>query len=140
MSRQEAEAFIERFAAVKKRITALAAQAYATAGVGALQAKLLRRIGRGITSQAELARATDSDPPLVGRAVQTLISRGLVRRSRSVEDRREYVLALTPSGRRLFERVTALRDELGDRIVGGLDDRDLHDFERIARKVLESTA
>jgi DNA-binding MarR family transcriptional regulator len=139
VSSEGAEAFIERFSAVKKRITALAAQAYAQAGVGALQAKLVRRIGRGITSQAELARVTDSDPPLVGRAIQTLISRGLVRRSRSVEDRREYVLALTPAGRRLFDRVTALRDELGDRIVAGLDARDLRDFERIARKLLDST-
>jgi DNA-binding MarR family transcriptional regulator len=141
MSRRDPDAFIESFSAVKKRISALAAQAFAQAGLGAMQAKLLRHVGRtSPISQAELARATDSDAPLTGRAIQTLIERGLVKRERSEEDRREYVVSLTPAGRRLFERVTKLRDELAARIVGALDARDLDDFDRIARKILAATS
>src|SRR5579859_3210186 len=132
MSIRDAEVFIERFGAVKKRISALAAQAYARAGLGAMQAKLLRHVFRHAPiSQAELARATDSDAPLTGRAVQTLIERGLVARTRSKDDRREYVVSLTPAGRRLHARVAKLREEHVARIVSGLDARDLADFDRI---------
>jgi hypothetical protein len=45
-------------------------------------------------SQADLARATDTDPRLTGRALETLLLRGWVRRKRSKEDRREYILEL----------------------------------------------
>jgi DNA-binding MarR family transcriptional regulator len=140
MSRRAPDAFIEQFAAVKKRVSALAAQAFAEADVGSLQAKLVHHIGvHSPISQAELARATDSDAPLTGRAIQTLLTRGIVRRARSDEDRREYVLSLTPAGRRLFARVTKLRDRIATRIVDALDDRDLADFERIAAKILAAT-
>jgi DNA-binding MarR family transcriptional regulator len=137
MSRRDPDAFIEQFGAVKKRISALAAQAYARADIGTLQGKLIRHLGRtGPLTQAALARATDTDVPLTGRAIQALLERELVRRARSEEDRREYALSLTPAGRRMFERVSKQRDELVARIVGALDARDLADFERIAGKIL----
>jgi DNA-binding MarR family transcriptional regulator len=137
MARREPTEFVEMFGAVKRRITAAASQAYAEADLGSLQAKLLRHIGlRGHSSQAELARGTDSHPTLIGRALETLIDRGLVRRERSDEDRREYVLDLTPAGRRARDRVEKLRTSFHARIVAVLDDRDLDDFDRIGHKIL----
>ena len=139
MSRREPTEFIETFGAVRRRITALAAQAYAAIDLGPMQAKLLRHLGKHAPiSQAELARLTDSDPALAGRVLGTLIERGLVARERSTADRREYVLALTPAGRRTRDRIEKLRRELAGRIVGALDERDLDDFERIARKILDA--
>jgi DNA-binding MarR family transcriptional regulator len=134
------EAFIERFGAVKKRISALAGQAYAGVELGSMQAKLLRHIGEHAPiSQAELARATDSDPTLTSRTLQTLIERGLVRRERSDEDRREYVVELSAAGRRARDQVEKVRAELVARIVAALDDADLDDFARIAAKILAAT-
>jgi DNA-binding MarR family transcriptional regulator len=125
------------FGAVRKRITALAADAYAVVDLGSMQAKLIRQIGKHERmSQAELARATASDPTLTGRALATLIERGLVRRKRSDEDRREYVLELSAAGKRSRDQVERLRGKLADRIGEALDDRDLEDFERIANKLL----
>jgi DNA-binding MarR family transcriptional regulator len=125
------------FGAVKKRITTLAADAYAVVDLGSMQAKLIRQIGKHERmSQAELARATASDPTLTGRALATLIERGLVRRERSDEDRREYVLELSAAGRRSRDQVERLRGKLAARIGEALDDRDLEDFERIAAKLL----
>lgn len=141
MSRREPEAFIERFGTVRRRITAMAAQAYAQADIGHMQAKLIRHIGRSAPiSQAELARATDQDAALTGRAIQSLIERGLVARERSDEDRREYVVSLTAPGKRMFEKVTRLRSQLAAQIVAALDERDLADFDRIADKILAATA
>ncbi len=137
MKARNPDSFIDTFAAVKRRVSALATQAYATIDLGSMQAKMLRHIGKhSRISQAELARATESDPALVGRALQTLGERDLVRRERSDEDRREYLLELTAAGKRLCERVDKLRAGVLARVTAPLDERDLADFERIAAKIL----
>ena len=59
-----------------------------------------------------------------------------MRRERSDEDRREYVLELSAAGRRAQERVEKLRAQLAERVVAALDERDIEDFDRIARKIL----
>lgn len=139
--RRDPEELIQRFSAVKKRISGLLGQVFSSIELGTMQAKLLQHIGRhSRLSQAELARATESDPTLTSRTRQTLIERGLVRRERSDTDRREYVLELAPAGRRVREQVEKLRAELVSRVVTALDDRDLDDFERIAAKILAATA
>jgi DNA-binding MarR family transcriptional regulator len=135
--RREPTDFIDTFGKLRRCVTAVAAQAYATVELGSTQAKFLRHIGRhSRISQAELARATATDPTLTGRVLQTLIERGYVRRERSDEDRREYVLELAPDGRRACDRVEKLRAQLAERVVGALDERDLDAFDRIANKIL----
>jgi DNA-binding MarR family transcriptional regulator len=139
--RRDPNQFIDLFGAVKRRVTAVATQAYATADLGSMQARVLRHIGRNSRiSQAELARATQSDPTLIGRVLQTLIERGFVRRERSDEDRREYVLELSAAGKRAYEVVEKLRAQLAARIVAALDERDLDDFDRIANKLVAALA
>jgi DNA-binding MarR family transcriptional regulator len=129
--------FYESFGAVTRCLRSVAAQAYATFEVGSAQAKFLRHIGRhSRISQADLARATATAPTLTGRALETLVERGWVRRKRSEEDRREYVLELTPSGQRARERVEEARAGIIDRIAKALDERDVEDFDRIAKKIL----
>ncbi len=126
---------------MRRRINAAATSAYGELELGTLQAQLVRHIGlRGRSSQVDLARATASHPTLTGRALQTLIDRGLVRRERSAEDRREYLLDLTPAGRRMRDRVVKVRSHIASAVVATLDDRDLDDFERIANKILAGFA
>src|SRR5262245_38166748 len=135
MSRRDPIEFIDTFGIMRRRLSALAAQAYATIDLGPMQANLLGHIGRSAPiSQAELARVTDSDPALAGRVLGALIERGLVQRERSKQDRREYVVAPTAAGRRICNRIDKLRSELAARIVNALDQRDLDDFDRIAKK------
>ena len=127
--------FLDLFGAVKRSFHALAVEAYAALEIGSTQARFLRHIGRHTRiSQAELARATGTDPALTGRALQTLMDRGWVRRERSTEDRREYVLELSAPGRRALARVEQTRARLAERVVEPLDERDVDDFERIAKK------
>ncbi len=115
----------------------IAADKYASIEVGSAQAKFLRYIGRhSPISQAELARATATAPTLTGRALETLIERGWIRRKRSEEDRREYLLELTASGRRAREKVEEARNQVAERIVSELSERDLDDFDRIVKKLL----
>ena len=132
---KEGREFFEAFVSVNKRVRALASTRYAELGLGSTQAKFLRHIERGI-SQADLARATDTAPALLGRAIEPLIERGWIRRTRSKVDRRQYDLELTASGKRMRERVEAVRDAFSDELAGALDDRDRADFARISKKLL----
>src|SRR5580704_20276 len=87
VARREPGEFLERFGTLSRCLRSAAAQSYATLDVGATQAKFLRHIGRhSRISQADLSRATATDPALTGRALETLIERGWVRRERSEED------------------------------------------------------
>ncbi|MCP3065573.1 MarR family transcriptional regulator [Myxococcus sp. K38C18041901] len=128
--------FIETFAGLWRCLMALSDEAYADEKLFSAQARFLRYIGqhRGI-SQVELARAMDMAPTLTGRLLRTLIQRGLVKRARSDEDRREYLLGLGASGQRMRRKVEQARGRFAARVVGVLDARDLQDFDRIARKL-----
>ncbi len=137
MTRGEPSEFLDRLGAVSRCLRAVAAEAYAALELGSTQAKFLRHIGKNSRiSQADLARATGTDPALTGRALETLVERGWVRRSRSEEDRRQYVLELGAAGQRARKRVEEARSVVAERIAAALDDRDIEDFERITRKIL----
>jgi DNA-binding MarR family transcriptional regulator len=131
------EEFLDQLGRLSRCLRAHAAQAYGSFEVGPTQARFLRHIGQnsGI-SQAELARATLTDAALTGRALQTLLERGWVRRKRSARDRRQYVLELSAAGQRARKRVDAARKRLADQVVGVLEPGDLVDFERISGRVV----
>jgi DNA-binding MarR family transcriptional regulator len=132
---------LDRLGEITRSLRLLAAQAYASFDVGSTQAKFLRYLGQHQPlSQAELARATVTDPTLTGRVVETLIERGWVERAVSATDRRQYVLSLTAAGQRLRKRVEAARREVAERVVRGLDGKDLSDFARIEQKLKAALA
>src|ERR1700760_456532 len=125
-SKRDSARFVETFTALKKCVNAVARQAYATLGLGQTQVRFLREIGQGDgVSQADLARATNTDPALTGRALQTLIERGWILRERSKQDRRGYVLSLSASGLRALGRIKQARLHLMEKVTGPLDHRDL---------------
>ena len=122
---------------VLRAVRAAAGHRYAAFEIGSAQAKILRHIGKNSRiSQADLARATDTAPTLTGRAIEPLVERGWVRRKRSEEDRRQYVLELTAEGKRVRDKVEEARGQIIDRITSVLDDRDVDDFDRISAKLL----
>lgn len=137
MAKREAEQFLDRFSGLARAVRLAGAQAYASFDVGSAQARFLRHLQQFPgSSQADLARATATDPTLTGRVLESLVERGWVRRERSQADRRQYVLTLSAQGRRVCERVNGARGEIAQRMVAALDERDVRDFERVAGKLL----
>jgi DNA-binding MarR family transcriptional regulator len=134
-----ADEFLDTYGKLKRSLSAVAAREYAELELGSTQVRFLKQISRspGI-SQAELARATDTDPALTGRALQTLLERGWVRRVRSATDKRAYVLQLGAGGKRVMTRVETLRGQLAERVTASLDERDREDFRRIVEKIVTS--
>jgi DNA-binding MarR family transcriptional regulator len=137
VARRDRDEFLESFRALTRCVRSVAAEAYASFEVGSTQAKFLRYIGEhSPISQADLARGTITDPALTGRALETLVERGWIRRKRSEDDRRQYVLELSAAGQRVRKRVDQARDEIAARLAAVLDERDMDDFARIARKLI----
>ncbi|HVV52673.1 MAG TPA: MarR family winged helix-turn-helix transcriptional regulator, partial [Polyangia bacterium] len=101
---EEARALYDRLGVVLRAVRAAADVEYARLGIGNAQAKFVRHLGvQSRLSQADLARATSAAPTLTGRALESLIERGWVRRRRSADDRRQYLLELTAAGQRARE-------------------------------------
>ena len=122
---------------LSRSLRAAVGQAYAALDVGSTQAKFIRHIGRNSRiSQADLARATATDPALTGRALETLIERGWVRRKRSVEDRRQYILELSAAGERARRRVEEARERVATQVLAVLDERDIEHFDAIVGKIV----
>jgi MarR family transcriptional regulator, negative regulator of the multidrug operon emrRAB len=59
----------------------------------------------GVRSPSEVGRVLAQSKPHMTRLADTLLAKGLIRRAHSEEDRRRVVLAVTPKGRRLVERL-----------------------------------
>jgi DNA-binding MarR family transcriptional regulator len=137
VAQREAGEFLERFGMLSRCLRSAAAQKYAALDVGSTQAKFLRHIGRhSRISQADLARATGTDPALTGRALETLVERGWIRRKRSEEDRRQYILELSAAGQRMRTRVDEAREQIAEQVVSVLDGSDIEAFDRLTGKIL----
>jgi DNA-binding MarR family transcriptional regulator len=98
---------------------------------------VLLLIGRnpGI-SQTALSRANGRDKSTLTPALNDLVRRGLVERTRVENDRRSYQLSLTAAGQAMLERLFACaerHDRNLDRIVGR---RDRARFLQILRKLV----
>lgn len=69
------------------------------------QFHILRHVRRGIGSISELATAKNISRPAVSQAVDTLVTKGLLTRVQSTQDRRYVELALTKAGNDLLDTV-----------------------------------
>ncbi len=129
--------FIDSFRSLKRLVSTLAQEAWSATELGENQVRVLRQLGRTPrVSQAEISRETRTDPALTGRAVEGLLERGYIVRERSEEDRRGYLLDVSPAGRRVVKRIEELRAALVEKIAAPLDAKDLDDFERIVGKLV----
>jgi DNA-binding MarR family transcriptional regulator len=96
----------------------------------------LMLIGRnpGI-SQTALSQANGRDKSTLTPVLNDLVKRGLVRRTRTPDDRRTYQLALTAAGERMLKQLAAcavVHDRNLDRIIGR---QDLTQFLAILRRI-----
>jgi MarR family transcriptional regulator for hemolysin len=73
-------------------------------------------------NQAALAELLDLQPISLARLIDRLEQQQFVRRGPDPADRRAHLLTLTPEGRRLVDDLDALRGELADEMLEGIDD------------------
>jgi len=89
------------------RLASRAAEAHT--GVSGAQLFVVQSLAEGpVSSMADLAARTLTDPSSVSTVVARLVDRGLVARHPSREDRRRVEIALTAKGRAVVERAPEL--------------------------------
>jgi DNA-binding MarR family transcriptional regulator len=134
----EGKEFLETFARAKRSLGLVVWQAFASLDIGPKQVTLMRELAKvDSISQADLARATMTDPAATSRAVQTLITMGWVRRTRNEHDQRALTVEMTAAGRAASKRIEAAYLRAARQVTLPLDSRDLKDFRRITTKLLE---
>src|SRR3954470_21986633 len=114
-------AILLTFGLIKNSLSGYAVELYKPMGLGTLQAGIVRRLGElGTTSLAELARRMNLDPAAIGRASDTLIEKGWVRRVDHPTDRRRWEISLSAHGRKQLAGVWDKYEKLAARLSGPL--------------------
>lgn len=95
--------------------------------------------GAGATQQA-LGVATRMDKVTVSRAAATLVERGLVERRPNAGDQRSHVLALTATGRTLYDEVAPKALELEARLFADFSAAERKTFRAMLDRLEASAA
>lgn len=105
----EAQAFLDAWFDARRVVQALNFNRFQQEGLSAGQFIVLDMVGRADAplGAADLARRLNVDVTSAMRTVASLEGRGLLRRTRSPQDRRKWLLDTTPDGRAVFQRMHA---------------------------------
>ncbi|MGI9024566.1 MAG: MarR family winged helix-turn-helix transcriptional regulator [Burkholderiaceae bacterium] len=83
-----------------------------------------------------LARTTECDSGSMTRMLDRLEAKGLIVRTRSTDDRRRVELELTPTGKRMAERLVAAIVKVLNRHLDGFSVDELEMFKSFLRRML----
>lgn len=126
-----------RLSVLAEQVSRLVARTYA--GRYALSTpewRVIAHLGYSTSLSAfTIAERTAMDKVKVSRALARLTERGIVLRETNPLDQRGFLLALTPSGRVLFERIVPAALATEGRIVEALDAPDRAHLSRILDKL-----
>lgn len=94
------------------------------------QFHILRRIRKGRNSVSKLAKAKHISRPAISRAVDVMVTNGLVTRTQDTRDRRHVQLDLTPKGLELLEAIFGKNREWMSERLASLNTADLETIQR----------
>jgi DNA-binding MarR family transcriptional regulator len=131
-----------RLSIASNRVSAAIASAYqALFGLKISEWRLVAVIaeGPGMTQQA-LGLATRMDKVTVSRAAAALVERGLVARQPNPGDQRSHMLALTATGRALYDDVAPKALELEAQVFAGFSPKEIATFRTMLDRIEASAA
>ncbi|MBM7118488.1 MarR family winged helix-turn-helix transcriptional regulator [Archangium primigenium] len=122
--------------AVSQRVARVYAEQY---GLSTQEWRLIAVLGEdGERTQLDLVKRTRMEKVPVSRAARALEDRGLVRRTQSEHDARSRRLSLTPSGRRIYERVAPAALEAEAEVLAELAPRERATLRTLLERVERS--
>ena len=95
---------------------------------------------RGEQRQIDLVDMTSIDASTMSRLVTRLVRMGLVTRARSKTSSREVVVALSPKGSALVQRLIPIAQQLEQTASAGLPAKDLAVLKRLLSQMYENLA
>lgn len=99
---------------------------------------LLFRLLQGPTRATELADMLHLDPSVVSRQLASLAARGLVAKTRELDDRRAHLVEITEDGRALTDEVERIRMDFLSTLVSDWEESDIAHFATYLRRLTES--
>jgi DNA-binding MarR family transcriptional regulator len=103
--------------------------------------RIVANLGRfGPQQPGELAERSSMDKPKVTRALQRLLTSGLITRAIDSADRRQARIALTRKGTAVFREIGVLARAWETDLLAPLSDSDRKSFDRILSKLTKRAA
>jgi DNA-binding MarR family transcriptional regulator len=110
-----------RLRMVIARLSRRLERTHAGAALTSVETTVLATIARrGPLGLSDLARAEGMNPSMLSRVVRHLEGSGLVVKRSDPDDRRAALVAVTPAGKRLHERIRAERSDALSALLGKL--------------------
>ena len=114
----------ELFSHSARRLRRDSAAQLAPLGLTMAQSRILRLVADGPLRMADIAGRMDVVPRTVTPMVDGLAEAGLVDRRPDPDDRRSVLVALSPAGRGLLDRLDAARRTSAEQVFGELHQRE----------------
>ncbi|HOU52520.1 MAG TPA: MarR family transcriptional regulator [Myxococcota bacterium] len=92
----------------------------------------------GSLCHRQMARMLDMDPAALSRMVRQMEARGWVRRERSDQDQRSWLLVLEPGGQEVLARGQAVFRSVGQQALQGLTEADQETLRELLIRWLKS--
>lgn len=89
-------------------------------------------------AQNTLAELTAKDAPTVTRIIDLLVKKDLVERRMADDDRRKFLVSLTPAGEQTYEQMLPAVVEIRRQGWGSLSDEDYDHFVRIMDEIYQN--
>jgi DNA-binding MarR family transcriptional regulator len=90
----------------------------------------------GPSSQQELARRLSVSPTMITQIVDEVEARGLAERRRNPEDRRSYLVSLTPEGKRKLKAARRVAKTVADEIAAAIGEDGDRELRALLRKMV----
>lgn len=116
------------------------ADALSPLGLSRAQARLVRLLAEGPLRMATIADRLSVVPRTVTDLVDGVEAAGLVARRQDPDDRRSTLVALTPVGSRLIERLDVARRQSAEEVFGRVPPDDRAVLLRVLREVCTATS
>ena len=123
---------LDRELAADERLAALDVTAAQMIILGSLAS------GEGVKSASDLCKGISYDAGAMTRMIDRLETKGLIRRSRSPEDRRLVNLELTDEGRATYPRMRAIGMAVLNRFLRGFTKSEARQLEGFLHRMLEN--
>lgn len=86
----------------------------------------------------EIAVLAVTEQSTASRAVESMVSSGLVKREIAEEDQRRRVVALTPDGEALLRKIWPITENNYDRLIEGIAPEDIETCARVLATMVEN--
>jgi DNA-binding MarR family transcriptional regulator len=86
-------------------------------------------------SQQQLCELSYKDAPTVTRIIDLLVHKGMTTRTAHPDDRRRYVIELTPDGQQTYDAIKPILQEFRSEAYEGISDKEMYNLETTMNKI-----